>query len=254
MTSFIIKSTKSIAIGMVAFCYVGFNAQTNTNFSGKYSSEGETTAKGTSTMEISQTGAKIEGVFNYLSYDDGSDSGILSVNGYAKGDIGYLRFRDQRGNTVGDGSINFQNSTTLHFKQTTKSSLLPIETWMFSQQNSNKVPTATRPTTSPQTIKSFTGKYSNEGDVTAKGIVSFEITQSGTKIEGTSTYQAFDDSLNSGLLSVNGYVKDGIAYIRFRDQKGNPVADGALHYEGKNIVFRQTTLSDIVPHYAVLYR
>lgn len=105
-----------------------------------------------------------------------------------------------------------------------------------------------------QVATSFAGNYSNEGDVTAKGILSFQMTQTGAKLEGTASYQAFDDSVSSGILSVNGYVKNGIGYIRFRDSNANIVADGALHYEKKNVVFRQTTLSDFMPHYAVLYR
>lgn len=232
------------------FCTT-LSAQTNKNFTGKYSSEGETTVQGTSTLELTQTGVKIEGVFNYASYDGQVDTGMLSVNGYVKDGIAYVRFRDQKGNTVGDGSLNFQSPTTLHFKQSTKSSLLPAETWMFSKTGA----TTNRLKPAPGYVAtSFAGQYSNEGDTTAKGIIAFKLSQTGAKIEGTATYQSFDDSINSGVLSVNGYVKDGIAYIRFRDQKGNTVADGALHYEGKNIVFRQTTLSDFVPHYAVLYK
>lgn len=244
-----------MALTVALFYSASVFAQTNTNFSGKYSSEGEVTAKGISTMEITQTGAKIEGVFNYSTYDGQLATGMLSVNGYVKGTVGYLRFRDQKGNTVGDGNINFQNGSTLHFKQTTRSSTLPAETWMFPQGKGSSANSASSTEPAPeQASKSFAGEYSNERDSTAKGIISFRIMQSGTKIEGTSTYQAFDNSISSGLLSVNGYVKDKIAYIRFRDQKGNTVADGALHYEGKNIVFRQTTLSDIVPHFVVLHK
>lgn len=108
--------------------------------------------------------------------------------------------------------------------------------------------------THAQSATNFAGNYSNEGDVTAKGIMAFQMSQTGAKLEGTATYSAFDDSVSSGVLSVNGYVKNGVGYIRFRDGKSNTVADGALHYQGKNVVFRQTTLSDFVPHYAILYR
>lgn len=105
-----------------------------------------------------------------------------------------------------------------------------------------------------QSVTNYSGKYSNEGDTAANGIISFEISQSGTKLEGIANYKTFDQQLNTGILSVNGYVKEGMAYIRFRDQKGATVADGALSVDDGNIIFRQTTLSNLLPHYAVLYR
>lgn len=220
------------------------NAQSLTNaFIGNFSSEGDITAKGIMKLELAKRGTKIEGVSNYRTNNGNLDSGLLSVNGYLKGDIAYIRFRDQRGNTVADGSINYHDNETLYFKQTTRSSILPPVAYLYMQA----------PTLS-DTQKSYSGKYSNEGDTTANGIISFEIDQKESKIEGVANYKTFDNKLNSGVLSVNGYLKEGIAYIRFRDQRGNIVADGALSQEEGNIIFRQTTLANILPHYAVLYK
>ena len=46
-----------------------------------------------------------------------------------------------------------------------------------------------------------------------------ELTQSGAKIEGVSDYKTNDGMLSTGMLSVNGYTKDNVGYIRFRDQR-----------------------------------
>jgi len=244
--------TKSISIiGTVIFAISVSALNAQTNFSGNYSSEGDISAKGIMTIEISQEKAKIEGTANYKDYSGQSDSGLLSVNGYVKGNIGFVRFRDQRGVTIADGSIRLQDGSTLNFKQTGSNSLLPKEAFLYV---SNGNTAAIQPKPVQNHSRSYAGNYSNEGDTTAKGILSFSLTQSGSKLEGTANYRDFNGNLDSGVLSVNGYVKEGIAYIRFRDQKGAAVADGAMHYEGNNVVFRQTTLSDIVPHYAVLYR
>nr|WP_233174336.1 hypothetical protein [Elizabethkingia sp. ASV34] len=224
-----------------------FQAQLKGTFSGSFSSEGDVTAKGIMTMELIQSGAKIEGVSGYKTNDGMLSTGLLSVNGYTKDNMGYIRFRDQKGNTVGDGSIVYQDISTLYFKQTTKSSILPITAYLYKGSSNADVTQAEMPT-------DFTGKYSNEGDVAARGIISFDIVQTGTKLEGIANYKTFDQQLNSGILSINGYVKKGVAYIRFRDQKGSVVADGALNTDDTNIIFKQTTLSSLLPHYAVLYK
>ncbi|AQX90544.1 MULTISPECIES: hypothetical protein [Elizabethkingia] len=234
-----------LAIYGISICQL--SGQLPKVFSGKFSSEGDITAKGIITMELTQSGNKIEGVSVYQTNDGQLNTGLLSVNGYTKDNLGYIRFRDQKGNVVADGSINFKETGTLHFKQTTKSSFLPFNAFLYSQ-NSASVEVPSSP------ARNYTGKYSNEGDTTAAGIISFEISQTGSKVEGIANYKTFNNSLDTGVLSVNGYVKNGIAYIRFRDQKGNAVADGALSPEGKNTIFRQTTLSNLLPHYATLYR
>ncbi|OJV45858.1 MAG: hypothetical protein BGO40_07410 [Chryseobacterium sp. 39-10] len=247
-----IKKAASV-FGIAALTASGSLLQAQTNFSGRYSSEGDITAKGIMTMDISQTKAKIEGTATYQDYNMQVSSGLLSVNGYAKGNTGFIRLRDQRGATVADGTVQLQDRSTLNFKQTGNSSIVPKESFMFVSNNGENSP-AVKPAPVQNNSKSYGGNYSNEGDTTAKGILSFSLTQTGAKLEGTANYKDFSGQLDSGMLSVNGYVKDGIGYLRFRDQKGATVADGAVHYEGNNVVFRQTTLSDMVPHYAVLYR
>ena len=64
-----------------------------------------------------------------------------------------------------------------------------------------------------QSKRLFSGNFSSEGDVTAKGIMTMELTQSGAKIEGVSGYKTNDGMLSTGMLSVNGYTKDNIGYI-----------------------------------------
>lgn len=234
-----------VAAAVVSGVYMSdVKAQSGKTFSGNFSSEGDVTAAGIITMELSQTGAKIEGVSNYQTKNGESDTGMLSVNGYAKDNTGYIRFRDQRGNVVADGTIALKDATTLYFKQTTSSSMLPSVAYLYGKKQNSAV----------ASVRSYAGTYSNEGDTTAKGIISFDMSQSGSKVEGTANYKANDDQLDSGVLSVNGYVKGDTAYIRFRDQKGQPVADGTLRPSGSNTIFKQTTSSDILPYEAVLYR
>ncbi len=242
------KAVFALAIGFSTLVY-----SQSRNLSGNYSSEGDIAAKGIMTMEINQSGSKISGISTYKSYDDLLDTGMLSVNGYMKGNTGFIRFRDQRGNTVADGSIKLQDVSTLVFKQSSNSDSVPKLAYLYTNEYSKpNVDVVPKPVQNHS--KSYAGKYSSEGDVTAKGTLSFDISQTGAKIEGIANYLTYDGQLNSGMLSVNGYVKNGVAYVRFRDQKGNAIADGAMQYEGNNVVFKQTTLSDLVPHYSVLYR
>lgn len=223
------------------------HAQSKGVFFGSFSSEGDVRAKGIMTMVLTQFGAKIEGTSNYKTNDGMLSSGVLSVNGYTKDNTGYIRFRDQRGNTIADGSIVYQDTSTLYFKQTTRSSSLPMLSYLYKVASDTNI-------VSNEIVSNYSGNYSNEGDTAASGIITFEILQTGSKVEGIANYKTFDQQLDSGVLSVNGYIKEGIAYIRFRNQKGSVVADGALSTDGDNTVFRQTTLSNLLPHYAVLYR
>lgn len=224
------------------------NAQSGNGFSGKFSSEGDVNAPGLMILELSQQGSKLEGVAYYQSNENDLTSGSLSVNGYVKDNKGFIRFRDQKGNVIADGSIVLKDASTLYFKQSTTSAMLPSAAYLYPKKENLTTEKKL------QSERSYSGNYSNEGDITAKGIISFEITQSGSKIEGTANYSTKDDQLDTGLLSVNGYVKDGIAYIRFRDQKGAAVADGTLSNVGKNTVFKQTTSSSSLPIKAILYR
>lgn len=225
-------------------------AQSN-NFTGSFSSEGEITASGTLTMDLRQTGAKLEGTSNYKTYDGQLDTGVLSVNGYVKKGIGYIRFRDQRGNTLADATINFKDSEAIKFSQTTRSNQLPGLTYLYYAGGNSMRPPAQ--VSAPS--KNFGGNYSSEGDVQATGTFKMEITQSGSKIEGTANYKSYDQQLDTGLLSINGYVKGGRAYIRVRDQRGNTVADGSLDKtDNATISFSQTTDSALLPHIAYLYK
>lgn len=245
-----IQSRLKIKIVALALCGMGWvNAQ---SFTGKYSSEGDITAKGMMTMELTQSKSKIEGVANYKSNDGNLDTGLLSVNGYVKNGTAYIRLRDQRGNTLADGDVHFQGNSTLHFTQSTSTNQLPKSAYLF---NSNGAASTVKPVAKPAPVNgNYAGKYSNEGDTTAKGILSFDLQQSGAKLEGTASYSTFDNSLSTRIVSVNGYVKNGVGYIRFRDSKGNAIGDGTLSKSGNNIVFNQTTAPNWLPKQAFLYR
>ncbi|MDV4101285.1 hypothetical protein CMT19_09540 [Elizabethkingia anophelis] len=99
----------------------------------------------------------------------------------------------------------------------------------------------------------FAGKYSSEGE--EAGVLAFDISQTGTKVEGTARYNTYGAKAKSVTLSVKGYVKGKTAYIRLRDQKGSVVADGTLGIDGEDtVLFKQTTSSGVIPRDAVLLR
>lgn len=108
------KSNFFITVVIIFGFILQLQAQSKRIFSGNFSSEGDITAKGIMTMELTQSGVKIEGVSGYKTNDGMLNTGMLSVNGYKRDNIGYIRFRDQRGNTVGDGSIIYQDASTLY--------------------------------------------------------------------------------------------------------------------------------------------
>lgn len=104
------------------------------------------------------------------------------------------------------------------------------------------------------TTSKFNGNWSSEGDVSAIGILTFELKQTRAKIQGVAQYDLHDNSQKSGLLSVNGYVKNGIAYIRFRNQKGQTVADGTLKVKENVLTLKQTTKSFWLPKIGYAYK
>ncbi|WP_407479341.1 hypothetical protein [Elizabethkingia miricola] len=99
----------------------------------------------------------------------------------------------------------------------------------------------------------FAGKYSSEGE--KNGVLAFDISQTGTKVEGTARYNTYGAKAKSVTLSVKGYVKGKTAYIRLRDKKGSVIADGTLGIDGEDtVLFKQTTSSGMIPRDAVLLR
>lgn len=99
----------------------------------------------------------------------------------------------------------------------------------------------------------FEGKYSSEGE--KNGVLAFDISQTGTKVEGTARYNTYGAKAKSVTLSVKGYVKGKTAYIRLRDKKGSVLADGTLGIDGEDtVLFKQTTSSGMIPRDAVLLR
>ncbi|MDV3796689.1 hypothetical protein CMU10_00640 [Elizabethkingia anophelis] len=99
----------------------------------------------------------------------------------------------------------------------------------------------------------FAGKYSSEGE--KNGVLAFDISQTGTKVEGTARYSTYGTKAKNVTLSVKGYVQGKTAYIRLRDKKGSVVADGTLGIDGEDtVLFKQITSSGVIPRDAVLLR
>lgn len=225
---------------------IGMNAQ---SYTGKYSSEGDITAKGMMTMELTQNKAKLEGIANYKANSGDLDTGILSVNGYTKDGIGFIRLRDQKGNTLADAEIHFQGKTTIHLTQTSSNNNgIPRSVYLYNTSAPVQIPSLSIPK------GELSGRFSSEGDVTAPGILSMDLQQQGAKIEGTANYSSKDGAVATGIISVNGYAKGGVGYIRFRDSNANVLGDGTLKKSGSSWFFNQTTTSQWLPKSAYLYK
>lgn len=215
-------------------------------FNGNFTSQGDTTQKGTLNFELKNSGAKIEGIATYKTFDGQISTGVLSVNGYVAFGKAFIRFRDQRGNTVADGVLSFNSKQAMIFKQTTRSSRLPKTTVLQKSYGDN----SPQPPTAP--VK-FNGKYSTTGNQNGAKFM-MEISQSGNKISGTANYNAGYGQNNSGVLSVLGNVEGTRAYVKFLDQRGNMVAEGSLSTSSpNNITFTQNTNSVLLPNSAQLY-
>lgn len=106
---------------------------------------------------------------------------------------------------------------------------------------------------SVQVTGDFGGKYSSEGE--KNGIIAFDLSQTGAKVEGKASYQTFGKKAKKVDFSVKGNIKGGIAYIQFKDQKGSVIASGTLKLDGEDtVLFKQMTASRIIPREAVLLR
>ncbi|MBS1572966.1 MAG: hypothetical protein JST62_11260 [Bacteroidetes bacterium] len=246
----IINTSKGILL-LSLINFLGLQAQ-NRDFNINFSSEGDVKAMGIIKIDLTQNKSKLMGTANYATNNGQLDTGVLSVDGYVKNKIAYISFYDQKGRALANGTLYYTDDNTVKFNQKTNSDQLPKIAYLYAPIF-NQQPTKPAPVVK-NFNNNFTVKCTNKEDVAAKGKFDLEIVQKGIKIEGVSRYSKFSDGSNSGLMSVNGYVKKGIAYIRFRDQKGNTLADGELQYDGKNIVFRQTSFSEFVPHSATLQK
>ena len=216
-------------------------------FTGKYSSEGDINQRGILTFELNTTGIKMVGVATYKTFDGQISTGVLSVNGYTALGKAFIRFRDQRGNTVADGVLSFNANQAMIFKQTTRSSRLP-STSVLQKSSGNNLP---QPPTAP---KKFSGKYSTTGGANGTKFI-MEMTENMGKISGTANYNAGYGQNNSGVLSVLGNVEGTRAYVKFLDQRGNMVAEGSLFANSSNeITFTQNSNSVLLPRTAKLNR
>lgn len=100
----------------------------------------------------------------------------------------------------------------------------------------------------------FNGNFSSEGEVNAAGVLTMEISQSGTTLSGVANYKAYNQQLDTGMLSIDGYMDNGVGYIKFLNQHANAVAEGTISYQNQGVItFNQTTYSNILPNVTYLY-
>lgn len=217
---------KKFIFAFALFSVATINAQ---SFNGTFSSEGDVQAKGIMEIDLSQTSHKIEGTATYSDNKTGSTSGVLSVNGYVEGRTAYVRFRDQRGNPVGDGSINFTDGKTILFKRTGNSSLIPASSYMYKSGDVNigysSVPDRTNYSYQGGV---FGGNFNNSGDRYRDGNLSLELQQSSSHVSGTLHYSSFNGSVNTGLWSIDGQVVGDLANVILYDGNGRRVGTAVL--------------------------
>ncbi|MGJ1448619.1 hypothetical protein ACR79S_19630 [Sphingobacterium spiritivorum] len=124
---------------------------------------------------------------------------------------------------------------------------------MSEVQAQSKTVSVSDLSTAGKEMSNFAGKYSSEGEEI--GVIAFDMSQTGTKVEGKARYMTFGKKAKTVTLSVNGNIKEDIAYIQFKDQKGTVVAKGTLSIDGEDtLIFKQTTSSGLIPLEAVLLR
>ncbi|QQT25582.1 hypothetical protein [Sphingobacterium spiritivorum] len=125
--------------------------------------------------------------------------------------------------------------------------------FMAEVQAQSKTVSVSDLSTAGKEMSNFAGKYSSEGEEI--GVIAFDMSQTGTKVEGKARYLTFGKKAKTVTLSVNGNIKNDIAYIQFKDQKGTVMAKGTLSIDGEDtLIFKQTTSSGLIPLEAVLLR
>lgn len=131
--------------------------------------------------------------------------------------------------------------------------VIVIVLFSYTSQIQAQSKNASGTTTTKSMDGGFAGKYSSEGE--KNGVLAFDISQTGTKVEGTARYSTYGTKAKNVTLSVKGYVQGKTAYIRLRDKKGSVVADGTLGIDGEDtVLFKQITSSGVIPRDAVLLR
>jgi len=104
----------------------------------------------------------------------------------------------------------------------------------------------------------FKGKWSNEGDVAATSRLEIEINQIDTKIEGTITYEEWDEKgepkLKSGLCSIDGTIEGETVQINLYSPKGALQAEGQLIKDGNNLKFVLTKDDNFFPKEFIVWK
>lgn len=133
-----------------------------------------------------------------------------------------------------------------------------LSTVALMLQSCDAIPTSTNPTypSNPSGTfnqRGFGGNYSNQGDANRAGVFSVQLSQSGTQLSGTATYERGNGE-SSGVLSVAGNVNGDVANLAFYDQKGNEIARGVLSHNESQYSFIQNSGSNWVPGETIMDR
>ena len=106
-----------------------------------------------------------------------------------------------------------------------------------------------RPLSDMIEVESYEGKYlAKKKD---NYIISFQISQIESKIMGKIICRATGHDNNMNTLTIEGYVKYGSAYIRFKDSCDEIITQGVLNWRNNDLIFKQTHISYILPEYVV---
>lgn len=97
-------------------------------------------------------------------------------------------------------------------------------------------------------IENYEGKYFTKKD---NYIISFQISQIESKIMGNIICRATRQDNNMNTLTIEGYVKYGSAYIKFKDSRDEIITQGVLNWKNNNLIFKQTHTSYILPECVV---
>lgn len=109
----------------------------------------------------------------------------------------------------------------------------------------------------PKKPADFSGLWTDEGNIGASSILTIELKQSGSQVDGTLECENFDGVGNltykSGLWSIGGNISGNIANITIYDGKGRKVSTGTLSKSGNTVNFSISKSNPFVPQKAKLF-
>lgn len=100
-------------------------------------------------------------------------------------------------------------------------------------------------------IENYEGKYYTKKNRKDNYIISFQISQTESKIMGNIICRATGQDNNMNTLTIEGYVKYGSAYIKFKDSQNEIITQGVLNWKDNDLIFKQSHTSYILPEYVI---